>query len=59
MNDDGTHCRDIRAEAVARGLVDPARADAARKDMLDAVQAHASPTSGKHMATAANPTSLL
>jgi hypothetical protein len=32
--------RDIRAEAVARGRVDPARADAARKEMHEAVQAH-------------------
>jgi predicted XRE-type DNA-binding protein len=32
--------REIRAEAVAQGRVDPARADAARKEMHDAVQAH-------------------
>jgi hypothetical protein len=32
--------RDIRADAVAQGRVDPARADAARKEMHDAVQAH-------------------
>ena len=31
--------RDVRADAVAQGRVDPARADAARKDMHDAVQA--------------------
>jgi predicted XRE-type DNA-binding protein len=31
--------RDIRADAVARGRVDPARADGARKEMHDAVQA--------------------
>lgn len=31
--------REIRAEAVARGRVDPRRADAARKEMHDAVQA--------------------
>ncbi|WP_445169271.1 helix-turn-helix domain-containing protein [Mycolicibacterium sp. Dal123E01] len=31
--------REIRAEAVASGRVDPARADAARKKMHDAVQA--------------------
>lgn len=31
--------REIRADAVARGRVDPARADAARKEMHDAVQA--------------------
>ncbi|OBK22997.1 XRE family transcriptional regulator [Mycobacterium asiaticum] len=31
--------REIRAEAVAQGRVNPARADAARKDMHDAVQA--------------------
>lgn len=30
---------EIRAEAIAHGRVDPARADAARKDMHDAVQA--------------------
>jgi predicted XRE-type DNA-binding protein len=33
------HWREIRAEAVASGRVDPARADAARKEMHDAVQA--------------------
>ncbi|MEZ0351110.1 helix-turn-helix domain-containing protein [Mycobacterium sp. pR1184] len=33
------HWRDIRAEAVAPGRVDPVRADAARKEMHDAVQA--------------------
>jgi predicted XRE-type DNA-binding protein len=32
--------REIRGEAVAQGRVDPARADAARKEMHDAVQAH-------------------
>jgi len=32
--------REIRADAVAQGRVDPARAVAARKKMLDAVQAH-------------------
>ena len=32
--------REIRAEAVAQGRVDPIRADAARKEMHDAVQAH-------------------
>lgn len=31
--------RDVRADAVAQGRVDPARVDAARKDMHDAVQA--------------------
>jgi predicted XRE-type DNA-binding protein len=31
--------RDIRADAVAQGRVDPARADAARKEMHDAVRA--------------------
>ncbi len=31
--------RDIRAEAIAQGRLDPARADAARKEMHDAVQA--------------------
>ncbi len=31
--------REIRADAVAQGRVDPARADAARKEMRDAVQA--------------------
>jgi predicted XRE-type DNA-binding protein len=31
--------REIRAEAVARGRVDPARAEATRKEMHDAVQA--------------------
>jgi predicted XRE-type DNA-binding protein len=31
--------REIRAEAVAQGRLDPARADAARKEMHDAVQA--------------------
>lgn len=31
--------REIRAEAVAQGRVDPVRADAARKAMHDAVQA--------------------
>ena len=31
--------REIRAEAVAKGRVDPARAEAARKEMHDAVQA--------------------
>jgi DNA-binding transcriptional regulator YiaG len=31
--------REIRAEAVAQGLLDSARADAARKGMHDAVQA--------------------
>lgn len=31
--------REIRAEAVAQGFLDPARADAARKEMYDAVQA--------------------
>ncbi len=31
--------REVRAEAVAQGRVDPVRADAARKDMHDAVQA--------------------
>jgi predicted XRE-type DNA-binding protein len=32
--------RDIRADAIAQGRVDPARADAARKDMHEAVHAH-------------------
>lgn len=32
--------REIRAEAVAQGRLDPARANAARKEMHDAVQAH-------------------
>jgi predicted XRE-type DNA-binding protein len=32
--------REIRADAVAQGQVDPARADAARKEMYDSVQAH-------------------
>jgi predicted XRE-type DNA-binding protein len=32
--------RDIRAEAVAQGRLDLARADAARKEMHEAVQAH-------------------
>jgi hypothetical protein len=32
--------RDIRGEAVAQGRVDPGRADAARKEMHDAAQAH-------------------
>lgn len=32
--------REVRAEAVAQGRVDPALADAARKVMRDAVQAH-------------------
>lgn len=31
--------REIRADAVAQGRVDPARADSARKEMHDAVQA--------------------
>jgi predicted XRE-type DNA-binding protein len=31
--------RDIRADAIAQGRVDPARAAAARKEMRDAVQA--------------------
>lgn len=31
--------RDIRAEAVKRGLVDPSQADASRKDLQEAVQA--------------------
>jgi predicted XRE-type DNA-binding protein len=31
--------RDIRAGAIAQGRLDPARADAARKEMHDAVQA--------------------
>lgn len=31
--------RDVRADAMARGRLDPARADAARKEMHDAVQA--------------------
>jgi predicted XRE-type DNA-binding protein len=31
--------RDVRAEAIAQGRLDPARADAARKEMHDAVQA--------------------
>ncbi len=32
--------REIRADAIAQGRVDAARADAARKEMHDAVQAH-------------------
>lgn len=32
--------RDIRADAIAQGRLDPARADAARNEMHDAVQAH-------------------
>jgi DNA-binding transcriptional regulator YiaG len=32
--------RDIRADAIVQGRVDLARADAARKEMHDAVQAH-------------------
>jgi DNA-binding transcriptional regulator YiaG len=32
--------RDIRADAIAQGRVDPARADAGRRDMHDAVQTH-------------------
>lgn len=31
--------REIRADAVAQGRLDPARADAARREMRDAVQA--------------------
>lgn len=31
--------RDVRADAVAQGRVDPERADSARKEMHDAVQA--------------------
>jgi predicted XRE-type DNA-binding protein len=31
--------REIRADAIAQGRLDPARADAARKEMHDAVQA--------------------
>lgn len=31
--------REIRAEAIAKGRVDPARAEAARKEMHDTVQA--------------------
>lgn len=31
--------RDIRAEAIAQGRLDPGRADAARKEMHEAVQA--------------------
>jgi hypothetical protein len=31
--------REIRTDAFAQGRVDPARADAARKEMHDAVQA--------------------
>ncbi len=31
--------REIRADAIAEGRLDPARADAARKEMHDAVQA--------------------
>jgi DNA-binding transcriptional regulator YiaG len=34
------HWREIRAEAVAAGRLDPTRADAARKEMHDAVQAY-------------------
>jgi predicted XRE-type DNA-binding protein len=32
--------REIRADAIAQGRLDPARADAARKEMHDTVQAH-------------------
>ena len=32
--------REIRAEAIAQGRLNPARADATRKEMYDAVQAH-------------------
>jgi predicted XRE-type DNA-binding protein len=32
--------REIRADAITQGRVDPTRADAARKEMHDAVQAH-------------------
>ena len=32
--------REIRADAIAQGRLDPKRADAARKEMHDAVQAH-------------------
>jgi predicted XRE-type DNA-binding protein len=32
--------REIRAKAIAQGRLDPARADAARKEMHDAVHAH-------------------
>lgn len=32
--------REIRAEAITQGRLDPARADTARKEMHDAVQAH-------------------
>lgn len=32
--------REIRADAIAQGRVDPVRADAARKEMHEAVQAH-------------------
>jgi predicted XRE-type DNA-binding protein len=32
--------RDIRADAIAQGRVDPARAEAARKEMHEAVRAH-------------------
>jgi predicted XRE-type DNA-binding protein len=32
--------RDVRADAIAQGRLDPARADEARKEMHDAVQAH-------------------
>ncbi|MCW2659204.1 MAG: family transcriptional regulator [Mycobacterium sp.] len=32
--------REVRADAIAQGRLDPKRADAARKEMHDAVQAH-------------------
>jgi len=32
--------REIRADAIAQGRLDPTRADAARNEMHDAVQAH-------------------
>lgn len=32
--------RDVRADAVAQGRLDPARADTTRKEMHEAVQAH-------------------
>ena len=32
--------REVRAEAVAQGRLDPQRADNARKEMLEAVRAH-------------------
>ena len=50
--------REIRADAIAQGRLDPARANAARKEMHDALQAHRLAETRKADGTPVKQTSL-